>query len=303
MAHDLAVSGNTSLSMFDRIQNPMDAIERMGNFIADSRMCGVTDPAQGMVVAMTCLAERITPIDFDREYHLIDGRLSKRADAMLAGFRKLGGRVTWKKTDATACIGVWKFEGNEIEVGYTLEDAERAQLYPPQKPGSNWNKRPDAMLRARCISKAVRMLAPEVVAGIYTPEEVEDFEPQKPKHQPTATIIRDGRHIGGPAPTAPAPEIVPEPEGISGDDGGEIEPITLDEVRGCLGEWHQLTKCGIDDGKAKFLTPLGITSTTELTTQHYLPLLESIEADYVARGMGAYAAPKLSALMAKFSNL
>ena len=33
------------------------------------------------------------------------------------------------------------------------------------------------MLRARCISKAVRMLAPEVVAGIYTPEETEDFQP------------------------------------------------------------------------------------------------------------------------------
>ena len=33
------------------------------------------------------------------------------------------------------------------------------------------------MLRARCISKAVRMLAPEVVAGVYTPEETEDFQP------------------------------------------------------------------------------------------------------------------------------
>ena len=33
------------------------------------------------------------------------------------------------------------------------------------------------MLRARCISKAVRMLAPEVVAGIYTPEETEEFQP------------------------------------------------------------------------------------------------------------------------------
>ncbi len=32
------------------------------------------------------------------------------------------------------------------------------------------------MLRARCISKAIRMLAPEVVAGIYTPEETEDFQ-------------------------------------------------------------------------------------------------------------------------------
>lgn len=31
------------------------------------------------------------------------------------------------------------------------------------------------MLRARLVSKAVRMLAPEVVMGIYTPEETDDF--------------------------------------------------------------------------------------------------------------------------------
>jgi hypothetical protein len=43
------------------------------------------------------------------------------------------------------------------------------------------------MLRARCISKAIRMLAPEVVAGVYTPEEAADFAAPSAPAQPTPT--------------------------------------------------------------------------------------------------------------------
>jgi hypothetical protein len=39
----------------------------------------------------------------------------------------------------------------------------------------NWQRFPRQMLTARCISEAVRLLAPQIVSGIYTPEEVQDF--------------------------------------------------------------------------------------------------------------------------------
>jgi hypothetical protein len=97
-----------------------------------------------------------------------------RSDAMLAGYRTRGGKVIWKQFDSTAAIGVWKFDGNECEIGFTTEDAKIAGLLPA-KAGSGWQKDPAAMLRARCISKAIRMLAPEVVAGVYATEEAADF--------------------------------------------------------------------------------------------------------------------------------
>jgi hypothetical protein len=93
---------------------------------------------------------------------------------MLAGYRQRGGKVVWKQFDSKAAVAVWKYDGNEVEIGFNLEDAKVAGLWPA-KAGSGWAKDTAAMLRARCISKAVRMLAPEVVMGVCTPEEVTDF--------------------------------------------------------------------------------------------------------------------------------
>jgi hypothetical protein len=51
---------------------------------------------------------------------------------------------------------------------FSIEDAMRAGLL-----GSNvWQKYPAAMLRARCISAVARMAFPDVISGVYTPEEL-----------------------------------------------------------------------------------------------------------------------------------
>jgi hypothetical protein len=162
--------------MYDHLTDPLTAIEKMGEWIASSGMLGCTKVEQGKLIAWQCAAEKKTPFDFKREYHIINGSLSMRSDAMLAGYRARGGKVLWKQFDSKAAVAVWKYDGNECEIGFTENDAKIAGLLPA-KPGSGWAKDPSAMLRARCISKAIRMLAPEVVAGIYTPEETEDFTP------------------------------------------------------------------------------------------------------------------------------
>jgi hypothetical protein len=51
---------------------------------------------------------------------------------------------------------------------FTMEDARRAGLTNKQ----NWQKYPKAMLTARAISKAAHMAFQDVVAGMYTPEEL-----------------------------------------------------------------------------------------------------------------------------------
>src|SRR5438477_3091943 len=92
-----------------------------------------------------------------------------RSDAMLAEYHRRGGKVKWKRSDKESAIADWSYLENEnVEIGFTIEDARQAKLV---KPGSGWEKFPDAMLRARAISKALRMIAPEVVAGVYLPDE------------------------------------------------------------------------------------------------------------------------------------
>jgi len=171
---------------YSRIGTSLDAVKELGSWIARSGVFNCQKDEQGNMIALECLATRKTPFDFKREFHLVNGSLTMRSDAMLAGYRTRGGKVIWKQFDSTAAIGIWKYDGNECEIGFTAEDAKQAGLLPA-KPGSGWQKDPSAMLRARCISKAIRMLAPEVVAGVYTPEEAADFNTTSAPAQPTQT--------------------------------------------------------------------------------------------------------------------
>jgi hypothetical protein len=164
-------------------QDAFAAIERLGKMIAGSGMFGVTKPEQAQVMALTCMSDRITLVEFGRRYNIIEGKLSMKSDAMLARYLELGGKCVWLETTAQACRAKWTFSGNDIEIGFTIDDAVRAGLCGPggsrkkeQAKDGNWQKYPDAMLRARCISKAIRMIAPQVNAGYYTPEEVQDFD-------------------------------------------------------------------------------------------------------------------------------
>jgi len=182
----LSPASPDSAEFYSRIGTSLEAVKELGSWIARSGVFNCQKDEQGNMIALECLATRKTPFDFKREFHLVNGSLTMRSDAMLAGYRTRGGKVIWKQFDSTAAIGVWKYDGNECEIGFTTEDAKIAGLLPA-KPGSGWAKDPSAMLRARCISKAIRMLAPEVVAGVSTPEEAADFAATPPAPTITAT--------------------------------------------------------------------------------------------------------------------
>lgn len=173
------VNTQTSLSTYDKVNDPMAAAEQLGVWIAKSGMFGCERPEQGAILAMQCIVERKAPLELAKHYHIIGGRLSLRADAMLALYRERGGKVQWQQFDANGAKARWIYDGNDIIMEYTTEDAKQAGLLPA-RAGSGWAKFPAEMMRARLISKAVRMLAPEVCTGAYTPEEIADFDQPKP---------------------------------------------------------------------------------------------------------------------------
>lgn len=171
------------IQLYDRMTDPASDLPRYGEYISTSGMFGCEKREQAIILAWECLAQRKSPFEILSKFHIVSGRLSKRADAMLADFMKSGGKVKWKQFDTKAAIALWSFADNvNLEIGYTIEEATAAGLTTGKNP--NWKTRPDAMLRARCISKAVRMLNPEVCAGFYTPEEAEDFGATEPKANP-----------------------------------------------------------------------------------------------------------------------
>lgn len=190
----------TSLTLIDRIGDPIQAAVTLGKAIAESGMFGAQNIGQGVVIAFHCLQCGMPILQFQREFHLVDGKPSMKAEAMLAKFRERGGDYKWKDDGANGSAAeLWvSFKGNEQTVRYTLDQAKIAGLV---KPGSGWVKNPANMLRARVVSNAITMVCPEVKVGYYTPEEIEDIgttssEPASPPSefaQPVSPTPRRGR--------------------------------------------------------------------------------------------------------------
>ena len=217
------------VALLERTDNPLQFAQQVGQVFARSHMFGCRDEHQGQVMALACLIENISPIELMRKYHIIDGRLEMRADAMLAEFQRIGGSCAWKATgdDGEKAVAQFVYKGNDITLGYSIEDAKRAGLV--QKKGDVWKKHTGAMLRARLISKAIRMLAPQVNAGAYAAEELTD--------DPEAIQVQS--EVAAPSTSTPAAE---EPETVTDETATETQPDQYVESTNGLATATQISR-------------------------------------------------------------
>lgn len=160
------------------VMDPLKFFEQTAVALYRGRVCGVRNEGEAYALAMACYFEGQHPFQINRQYHLMDGKLAMRADWMLSQFRVLGGDHEWIETGddgkrATLRLWVVKGDGKPKDITFTIDDAKKQKLL---RADSGWDKDPGSMLRARCISKGVRMLRPEIVAGCYTPEEIGSSE-------------------------------------------------------------------------------------------------------------------------------
>jgi len=168
-----------SLDLYANFGAQWEAIENFGRAIALSGMCGCEKPEQGTIIAFTCMAEKITPIEFGRIYDLILGKPTMKAATMLAKLRTdYGGDFEWTEVGddgQRATLKLWYRNKELAPVSYTWEEASKVVVNgKPLIQKDNWVNNPGAMLRARCVTKALRMHVPEIAAGIYDPDELSD---------------------------------------------------------------------------------------------------------------------------------
>lgn len=159
------------------LADPLDAVNKLGQAFADSKMFGCSNVSQGRVLAMHCLCEGKSPVAVVREYHLIGGQLSMKADVMLAKFRQAGGEHTIiERTPDRAEIELkWKRHRVRFSLSWDEIKTESYVFCKDQKTlKENWStpRRRMQMLWARLISDAIRATAPECMAGAYTPEDL-----------------------------------------------------------------------------------------------------------------------------------
>jgi len=166
-------------------------MERMASTVVKSGLFGMKTPEQALTLMALAQSEGIHYMTAVRDYHVIQGRPSLKADTMLARFIQAGGRVEWHcLTDAKVEATFSHAASGSARIAWTIEMAKNAKLHDKD----NWKAYPRAMLRSRVISEAVRTVYPGVISGIYTPEELLDIDPELPvsKEQAIQSFDRPG---------------------------------------------------------------------------------------------------------------
>lgn len=160
----------------DIVQYTVSDMEKLAVSIAKSKLFGMDTPEQALALMAISQAEGLHPAIAARDYHIIQGRPTLKADAMLARFQKAGGKFEWHSyTDECCDATISHPQGGTVRVMWDMERAKQAEI----SNSKMYKKYPRNMLRARVISEGIRTVFPGVAVGIYTPEEADSFEPTK----------------------------------------------------------------------------------------------------------------------------
>lgn len=120
-----------------------------------------------------------------RGFHVIEGRHALSADAMRALVLRSGMaeyfRVVERTEKASTFATKRKGDPEDVRLTYTIEEGYAA--FKPDVPeadrqkkwaASAWGKHPADMLAARASSKLARLVYPDILFGLYAPEELRD---------------------------------------------------------------------------------------------------------------------------------
>jgi hypothetical protein len=163
---------------------PVADIEKMAGAIAKSKMFGMKTTEEAFALMLIAQAEGMHPAIAARDFHVIQGRPTLKADAMLARFQNAGGKVQWDVYTDAEVTGTFSHpQGGSLKLTWTFAQAKSIGLTGKD----NWKNYPRAMLRARCISEGIRTVYPGCVVGTYTAEEIEEIP--KPKDMGMAEVV------------------------------------------------------------------------------------------------------------------
>jgi hypothetical protein len=136
----------------------------------------IKTPEQAMVIALKGRELGLEPLYALSSIHMVNGKPGLAAELMHALVMrkypkaKLQFITPVKNRNIECVIRAQRDGGDPQEFCYSIEDARTAGLMGKD----NWKSHPAAMLRARCMSAAIRATWPECVMGCYTPEEIQN---------------------------------------------------------------------------------------------------------------------------------
>jgi hypothetical protein len=171
---------------------PYEHMERMAHSLVKSGLFGLQNVDQAIALMSIAQAEGKHPAIIARDFNIIQGRPSKKAEAMLRDFAAGGGKVEWHTLDDTIADATFSHPvGGTVRITWDIPRAQRAGLVG--KPGDMYGKYARAMLRSRTVSEGVRTVGPFATSGVYTPEEMRDITMTPPPERPQDVATEDQR--------------------------------------------------------------------------------------------------------------
>lgn len=129
----------------------------------------IKTPQQALAIVMQGRELGLPTMLALRKIDVIKGKPTLAAELQLALFKARGGRSQVKEhTDKLCSMWFRHPNGDEHVEEWTLEMAQKAGIMG----NSGWKTYPKLMLRWRCISAGLKIVAPDIVSGVYDPEEL-----------------------------------------------------------------------------------------------------------------------------------
>jgi hypothetical protein len=128
----------------------------------------IRSASAAVAIMMTGRELGLPPMLSFRAIAIIKGKPTLSAQLMGALIRREGHSYKIIESTNLRCVIEFRRKSGEMYSHvFDLEDAKRAGL-----TGDNWTKYPKAMLFSRCMSAGARAFMPDVIAGMYTTEEL-----------------------------------------------------------------------------------------------------------------------------------
>lgn len=146
------------------------------------------NPADILTIILTGQELGLAPMMSLRGIRIIQGQPTLSADtmgALVRSRRDICGYLRIISSSATEATYETQRAGDPeaTRMSYTIAQAKQAGLLGSQA----WQKYPDAMLRARCLSAICRAVYPDLILGMYDPDELTTVE--RPATPPPAAPV------------------------------------------------------------------------------------------------------------------
>ena len=151
----------------------IDDVERIARIAVASGYTSCRKAEEAAMLIITGHELGLSPAQSLRGIYVVSGKPVLSADLMVAVVRRSGLCESWRTVESTAtrCTITTRRKGETHDATrtWTMDDAKRAGITGK----GTWSAYPAAMLRHRCAADLAREVFPDVLMGLYDPEEME----------------------------------------------------------------------------------------------------------------------------------